>query len=367
MDRAGMESWLMNILRHIDRERFRMEFLVETDDPCDYDEEIRALDSRTIPCSETRRPLTYGLDFSRIMRKFGPYDVVHSHFHYYSGWVLCLAHHAGVPNRIVHSHTDGSTLEAEATLLRRFVLCLARRWIKHYATGGLACSKDAGADLFGKYWEADPRWELHYCGIDVNLYSAETDPVAIRANFGIPSDALVVGHVARFAEVKNHSFLLDIAVELSKRKPEVRFLLIGDGPLRTDIQSKAQKLNLEQKIIFAGVRTDVPRLMLSAMDIFLLPSLLEGLPLVLIEAQAAGLPCVFSDDITEEVDVVNPLMHRVSLSQPASFWAESLVGALEAGKAANRSDALLSVTQSPFNIHASVKNLVRFYRTCIEL
>jgi glycosyltransferase involved in cell wall biosynthesis len=278
-----------------------------------------------------------------------------------------LARGAGIPNRIVHSHTDGSTLETEATLLRRLVLALGRRWIKHYATGGLACSKDAGADLFGKYWEADPRWELHYCGIDVNLYGAEADPAAIRANFGIPSDAFVVGHVARFTEVKNHSFLLDIAVELSKRKPEVRFLLIGDGPLRTDIQSKAQKLDLEQSIIFAGVRTDVPRLMLSAMDIFLLPSLLEGLPLVLIEAQAAGLPCVFSDDITEEVDVVNSLMHRVSLSQPASFWAESLVGALEAGKAANRSDALLRVSQSPFNIHASVKNLVRFYRTCMEL
>jgi glycosyltransferase involved in cell wall biosynthesis len=366
MDRAGIETWLMNILRHIDRRQFQMEFLVETNDHSDYDEEIRALGSKTIPCSETKRPLRYARDFSRIMRQYGPYDFVHCHFHYYSGWVLRLAYRAGIPNRIVHSHTNGSMLETEATPFRRLVLTLARRWIKQYATGGLACSKDAGADLFGKLWEADRRWKLHYSSIDVNSFRVEADPVAIRTSFGIPSDALVVGHVARFAEVKNHSFLLDIAVELSERKPEVRFLLIGDGPLRTDIQSKAKKLNLDKNIIFAGVRADVPWLMLSAMDIFLLPSLLEGLPLVLIEAQTAGLPCIFSECVTEEADVIKPLIYRVSLSQPASFWVQRILAAHEASPTVEKVDALSMVARSPFNVNKSVKKLEHYYFTEVD-
>jgi glycosyltransferase involved in cell wall biosynthesis len=164
-----------------------------------------------------------------------------------------------------------------------------------------------------------------YCGIDLLPFRATVDPVAVRAGLGIPADALVVGHVDRFREVKNHTFLVDIAVELAKREPRMRLLLIGDGPLRPAIERQAKKGGVGEKIFFAGVRSDISRLMLGAMDVFVLPSLHEGLPIVGIEAQAAGLPFILSDVVSEETDVVDSLVRRLSLSQPASAWAEEIV------------------------------------------
>lgn len=365
-NRAGLETWLMNVLRYIDRKKFRMDFLTNTADRCAYDDEILALGSRIIPCINTQRPLFYARNFKRILRQFGPFDFVHSHFRHYSGWVLRLAKRSGVPHRIMHLHSNISRLQASATQLRRIYLALTKQWINRYATAGLACSKEASIAFFGPVGESDPRWVIHYCGIDTAPFEIGADSVLTRAEFGISPDAIVVGHVGRFAEEKNHSFLLDIAAEVTRRRPEVRFLLIGDGPLRSKIVSKARKLRIDKKVIFAGLRPDVPRLMTSAMDCFLLPSFYEGLPLVLIEAQAAGLPCIFSDVVTEEADIVKSLMHRVSVFQPADVWAETLLGALNARICARRADALLTVARSPFNILASVRKLERFYRSCME-
>jgi len=361
MNRGGVETWLMHVLRHIDRKKFQMDFLVHTTHPCAYDDEIRALGSKVIPCLYPRQPWIYARNFKRILRDYGPYDVVHSHVHHYSGYILRLAHKAGVPIRIAHSHNDTSSLQAKARFSRRMYLALTKRWIYRNATRGLACSQLAAIALFGNAWRIDPRWKILYYGVDFNLFKLRIDKSAVRAEFGIPDDAFVIGQVGRFAEQKNHCFLIDIAVEIARREPKMCLLLVGDGPLRPIIEHKAAKMGLTERVVFAGLRSDVPSLMLGAMDVFLLPSLYEGLPVVGIEAQAAGLPFILSDVITKEVDVVKPLVRRLSLEQPASAWAEAILAARDSPQAITQSDALAIIEQRPFNIQRSIKELENIY------
>jgi hypothetical protein len=166
----------------------------------------------------------------------------------------------------------------------------------------------------------------------------------------------VVGHVGRFEAQKNHTFLLRVAAEYLKRAPETIFLLVGDGPLRNDIEGEARKLGIAGQICFAGVRKDVPALMRGVMDVFVLPSLFEGLPLVLLEAQAAGLPCMLSDNIAEESDVVPLLIHRESLASSAACWAIRLRRLME----------MRAATSSPgcpelVGIDRSIKGLMECY------
>jgi glycosyltransferase involved in cell wall biosynthesis len=362
MNRGGLETWLMHILRIIDSDRFRFDFLVHTDDPCPYDGELRDLGNRIIRCAHTSRPLTYAGKFKQILRQYGNYDIVHSHVHHYSGYVLRLAKQARIPLAIAHSHNDTSAVVTKAGLARRAYYGLTKRWIKNYANLGLACSHTAATDLFGSTWQQDRRWRILYYGIDLKPFYQEVDRQQVRAELEIPEDALIIGHVGRFDPQKNHQFLLEIAAEIAQRQPKMHLLSVGDGTLRPQIEEKIKRLNLSDRVTLLGLRSDVARLMLGAMDLFLLPSLHEGLPLVLLEAQAAGLPCIFSDSITEEVDLVKPSISRKSLATSAATWAETAIAAATTKKLA-RSSALAILEQSPFNIKMSVKHLSEVYES----
>lgn len=361
MNRGGIETWLMHILRHIDRDCFRMDFLVHTTQPCAYDDEIRALGSKIIPCLDPSQPRLYARNLKRILREYGSYDIIHSHVHHFSGYVLRLAQQAGVPVRIAHSHNDTSSHEARAGLYRRLYFVLTKWWIARYATLGLGGSRKAVANLFGPVGETDPRWRVHYCGIDLTPFRDFINRVSVRTELGIPADAFVIGHVGRFCEQKNHVFLVDIAAEVAKLEPRMRLLLVGDGSLRPDIEQKVAQLGLTDRVIFAGVRPDVPRLMLGAMDLFLFPSLYEGLGLVLIEAQAARLPCIFSDVVPEEADVVKPLVHRMSLSRPASAWAEAVMATKQDTVSITQLETFAILEKSLFDIRTGAKELELYY------
>jgi glycosyltransferase involved in cell wall biosynthesis len=362
MGRGGTETWLMHVLRHIDRDKFQMDFLVHTTDPCAYDEEIRTLGSQIISCPLHRwSPWRYASNFKQILQKYGPYDIIHSHLHHFSGYILKLARQASVPCRIAHSHNDTSSQKAKTGLYRILYYNITKRWIFQNATMGLGCSYQAAKDLFGSDWKTDLRWQIFYCGIDQTPFQQYVDSSVVRAEFKIPRNAFVIGHVGKFEKQKNHQFLLDIAAKCAQREPKMRLLLVGDGPLRPEVEAKVQKMGLVDHVIFAGNRPDVPRLMGSAMDVFLFPSLHEGLPLVLLEAQAAGLPCVFSDVITEEVKVVKPLMRQLSLSKSASIWAEAILAMQQAKSENNQAKAIMQIEQSPFNIQAGCKKLEKLY------
>lgn len=362
MVRGGIETWLMHILRHIDRDRFLMDFLVLTTKPGDYDEEIRALGSQIIPCPLHRgNPWSYAVNFKRILREYGPYHIVHSHPHHFSGYVLRLAKQAGVPIRIAHSHNDSELLQAKALWYRRLYFALTKYWIDRYATLGLGCSHPAVAALFGANWERDPRWQVFYYGIDLTAFRDAIEKVAVRADLGIPADAFVIGHVGRLVPQKNHEFLLQIAAAVAKKEPKMRLLLMGDGVLRHPLEQEVAQLGLSDRVIFTGVRPDVSRLMRGAMDLFLFPSLYEGLGLVLVEAQAAGLPCIVSDVVPEEADVVKPLIQRLSLSQPTSVWADAVLARFRDASVIKQSEAVSVMEQSLFNIEKGIETLAKLY------
>jgi len=361
MNRGGAETWLMHVLRHIDRDRFRMDFLVHTTQPGGYDDEIRALGSKVIPCPHRPAPWAYAARFKRILRQHGPYDIVHAHSAHFSGYMLRLAHQAGVPVRMAHSHNDTAIPDRNARTRSRLCLRVMNWWIRRHATVGLAASGKAAAALFGPDWQADPRWRILHYGIDPAPFGEAVSSVEVRAELGIPANAFVIGHVGRFDEQKNHAFLVDIFAEVARQEPQARLLLVGGGALRPSIEEKAERLRMADRVVFAGVREDVPRLMRGAMDVFVFPSLYEGLPIAGIEAQAAGLPFVLSDVITEEMDVVTPLLRRVSLSQPARAWAEAVRAARLGGPQISHAEALLAVESSSLNISTSVANLEALY------
>jgi glycosyltransferase involved in cell wall biosynthesis len=361
MDMGGLETWLVNVLRNINRQKFQIDFLVETTKACAYDKEVVALGSKIIPCLHPSQPLLYGRNFKRLYRQHGPYDIIHSHIHNYSGYILRLAKEVGIPIRIAHSHNDTSSLKVKSGLYRNLYLMLTEYWIKQYATFGFACSNRAADALYGYNWRNDPRFSIHYCGIDFSKWNLETDAVAIRRELGIAEDAFVIGHVGRFAEQKNHSFLIDIVGEIVKRRPKTQLLLVGDGHLRPEIEKKVSEANLTEHVVFAGVRSNIYEIMQCAMDAFVFPSLYEGLGLVLVEAQASGLSCIFSDVVPDEANIVQPLVHKISLAQPASYWAEVILDVANAKSKILPEESLSIAKQSSFNIEKSVQYLENLY------
>lgn len=324
LDRGGVETWLVQILRHIDREKYQMDFLVHTTDAGAYDEEVRSLGARIIPCPGYTNPARYARNFLRTLREQGPYDVVHSHVHHFSGYVLMLAKIGGVPVRIAHSHSDTRLAESSSGPLRKAYRFAMRSLISTCASSTLAVSTEAGRDLFDGLWRASSDWKLQHLGIDLSRFDGPIDKNAVRRALGITQEALVVGHVGRFSAEKNHAFIVDIARELVRILPRMMFLLIGDGPLRSSIEEKVAGYSLQDHFVFTGVRDDVPTLMRGAMDAFLFPSLREGLPITLLEAQAAGLKCVISDRISAESDLVPGLIHRESVQNSAAAWARQV-------------------------------------------
>jgi glycosyltransferase involved in cell wall biosynthesis len=362
LNMGGTETWLLNVLRHIDRERFHMDFLVHKTRPGAYDQQIKELGSKVLVCTGTSQPWVYARNFRRILNEYGPYDIVHSHVHHYSGYVLRLAHQAGVPIRVAHSHNTIIFHQGDRTSLpRRLYLSLARRLVARHATAGLAASRDAAYDLFGLNWQNDPRWRVLYCGIDTEAFRSPAGVGTARAELGFRPDDLVIGHVGRFEEQKNHRFLVSVAAEAMRREPRARLLLVGDGALRPEIERLVAQEGLAGRVRFAGVRGDVPRLMAGAMDVFLFPSRWEGLGLSLVEAQAAGLPCVASNTIPEEAFVVPALGNVMSLEEPASVWASTVLSSAAQRPPLSPREALERVAHSPLSIETSTQELADFY------
>lgn len=360
MNRAGVETWLMHVLRHIDREQFQMDFLVHSATPGAYDHEIRELGGKLIPCPHTRNPFAYARAFRRILRDHGPYDVVHSHVQHFSGLIMPVAKVADVPVRIAHSHLDTSHLHAAASFIRRLYHRLAERLIRTFATDGLAASQVAASALFGQGWGADARFRVLYCGIDLAPFRLQRPNISLRDEFGIPEGAFVVGHVGRFDAQKNHAFLLEVAENVIQRDADVYFLLVGDGPLRPGIEQAVIEAGLEDRVVFAGSRSDVPYMMTEAMDAFIFPSMFEGLPLVLMEAQAAGLPVIVSGAVAPEADIVPRLISRLSLDD-AESWTTAIDILRQDGRPVLHTSAYTQVSQGPFNIEHGVRELERLY------
>ena len=199
MDPGGIENWLMNILRALNQDLFHMDFLFHTTKASVYDQEILDLGSNVFRCPWPNRPFKYSRNFKKLINKYGPYDVIHSHVHHYSGWVLRSAHQAGIPVRIAHSHSDITELIVRSSWIRKTYYLYMKYLVKRYASVGIAVSKQSAKSLFGPKWTNDPRWQIVYCGIDMTLFNISVNQASVRKKLGIPSDALVLGHVGRFS------------------------------------------------------------------------------------------------------------------------------------------------------------------------
>jgi glycosyltransferase involved in cell wall biosynthesis len=362
---GGVENWLLQVLQHIDRDRFQLDFMVHTAQPAAYDDSVKALGSRIIPCVSHSNPWRYASQFGPALSANGPYHIIHSHVHYFSGFVLRLATKAGIPIRIAHSHNDTSTEDRSAGWPRKLYMKRMRSWINKYATAGIAASREAAIALYGAAWDRDDRWRILYYGIECKRHPMVREKAQIRAEFGIPCDALLIGHVGMFRRQKNHAFLIEIIGCLVERMPNVYVLLVGDGPLRASVEARVARAGISRHIRFAGTRHDVQELLSAAIDVFLFPSLWEGLPLALLEAQAAGVPCVISDAITEEADVIPKLIRRMSLDQPVATWADAVLNAQCHRPHISPEEALAQVENSPFSGRNSTRALEKFYSMLI--
>lgn len=357
LNRGGAETWLVQMLAHIDREKYQMDFLVHSTEAGAYDEEVRAFGSRLFTCLKPSNPLLYALNFRRILRRYGPYDCVHSHIHHYGGYVLMLAASMGVPVRIAHSHSDTSIPDRGSSGLRRTYLFGMQVLIRHFATRQIAVSQGAARSLFSELWNSDSRCRISPLGINLLPFNQMHDTKQVRSELGIPHEAFVVGHVGRFAQEKNHRFLVKVAEQFCKLDEKAIFLLVGDGPLRSEIEDLVCSRGLKERFVFAGTRTDVPSLMKGAMDCFLLPSNYEGLPLVLLEAQAAGLHCIVSDAVSNEGDANESAVTRLSLAAVPSEWASHLTVARFNGRDSSISGNWLGTR----SIEASVVRMESLY------
>ncbi|MEB3100782.1 glycosyltransferase family 1 protein [Ferviditalea candida] len=320
MNRGGLETMLMNYYRQLDRGRIQFDFMVHRAEKGYYDDEILKLGGKIYRMPQIR-PGNYRLYFRMLDEFFAThreYKVVHSHINENSSFVLRAAKRAGVPCRIAHSHLSdlGIDIKLPFRLYARFAM-------KDYPNRYFACSKKAGQWLFGKR-KSDSN-QITVLNNAVNVRDFKYDE-ALRNQAKLEFDAgdrLVIGHIGRFVKQKNHSFLLDVFKAVHDKRPDSLLIMIGDGPLRPAIEDKADQLGLTGNVRFLGVRADIPRLM-QGMDLFLFPSLFEGLPVVLVEAQAAGLRCVVSDTITSETDVTGRL-DFVSLKASPDAWADIIL------------------------------------------
>jgi len=359
LERGGIETWLMQMRLSVDPARYAMDFLVLHREAGTLAPEARRRGSQVVTSSEPHKPWEVWRTLATMLRDHGPYDIVHGHVHHYNGLVLSVAAWHGVPCRVAHSHSDTRVVERHASWPRRRYLGLMKHWIRRFATHRIAVSRNAAEDLFGPDWTRDRRCAIIPCGIDLGSFQEVDRRVETREALGLSGDALVIGHVGRFLRSKNHHFLLEVAARAFDQDSRARLLLVGDGELLPDVQSRARALGIANQVVFTGARPDVARLM-RAMDVFVFPSYYEGLGLVLLEAQASGLPCVVADGLPGEIDVVPGLVHRLPLIAPAATWATVALDARDSARPSAR-QAWETLSRSRFTIERSIEELLRVY------
>ena len=350
MHRAGLETMLMNYYRNIDKTRFQFDFLTHRPERSDYDDEIEEMGGKIY-----RAPRLYPQNYPayfRYMKQFfsehPEYKIVHSHIDAMSYLPLLAAKKAGVPIRIAHSHSTGIDLDFKYPLKQIF-----RHSLGGVTTDNFSCGEDAGKFLFcGKSFTVIPN------AVDsARFYYNEGLRKKKREELGI-SDKFAVGHVGRMSYPKNHEFLFTVFAKLLKIRPASVLLLVGTGEKEEELKKLAFQLGIASSVRFLGNREDVHELY-QAMDVFVLPSRFEGIPLVGVEAQFASLPCLFSEGVPKEVAFSERCSFK-KLSEPVSSWVEELLS-LTANADRSRENKC-----SPYDIKTAVIGLESRYEKFVK-
>ena len=339
MHRAGLETMLMNYYRNIDREKIQFDFLTHRPQRSDYDDEIESLGGK-IYYAPRLYPQNYPKYFKWMKQFFSEhpeYKIIHSHIDAMSYLPLKAAKKANIPVRIAHSHNTAIDRDFKYLLKTYFRFKLPK--VANYYC---ACGKEAGEFLFpGKEYMYVP----NAIEIDRFLFN-ENVRMKKRRELGI-KDEIVIGHIGRMSYQKNHKYLIDVFAEILKKRNDSILLLIGVGEKLDDIKKYVEKLGLSEQVRFLGNRADVDELY-QAMDVFVMPSIFEGLPITAIEAQCNGLPCVFSTYITQQVKLSSNC-EFVDLEDKGK-WIEVI-----SNFSKSRYDGVKVITDNKFDIDSTVK------------
>ena len=319
MNAGGAETFLMKIYRQLDKTKYQMDFCINAPGKCFYEDEILSLGGKIYRISSKSASLKYFKKQLYNVVRLNDYNYVLRISSNAAGFLdLKIAHKAGAEICAVRSSNSSDGGSFKSKIAHR----IGRALYGKYVNVKIAPSDLAAVYTFGKKAYEDGSVNILHNAVDINKYSYNTEMRSrIRSDFHISDDATVIGHIGRFMAQKNHGFLLDIFAEYIKFNKKSVLTLVGSGELESEIKEKASALGISDKIIFTGVRSDVPAL-LSAMDVFVFPSLYEGMPNTVIEAQATGLPCVISDTITREADITG-LVNYLPLGD-AGKWAECI-------------------------------------------
>jgi glycosyltransferase involved in cell wall biosynthesis len=348
MQSGGLENYIMNMLRNIDRDKFHFDFLEHHSARSFFDGEIESLGCtiHRIPVIDDKNVLRYRKELKQLFAE-EQYQIIHSHMSSTAFIHLKEAERSNIPVRIIHSH-NASCLRTPKGIVKN---ALARR-AKLHANIRLACSTEAGHFLYGA-----SSFVLAKNAINTKRFSFDQGKREdTRNNLGIDSSTFVIGHIGRFNLQKNHKFLIRIFNEFHQIMPNSKLILLGDGEEKSTIHNEVSALGLEQSVLFEEV-SDTPENYYAAFDAFVLPSLFEGLPLVGIEAQCSGLPCFFASTITQEADV-SDRAHYLDLDIGPRAWAEEL---LLISRSNNRYGYDQKVSDAGYEAQKNAKLMEKFY------
>lgn len=351
MGSGGVEAVIMNYYRHIDRDKVQFDFVAHKGASEYYVNEIKTLGGKVYEITPyTRNPIAFTSEIYHIIKEHN-YQIVHSNMNALSCFPLFAAYFAGAKVRILHNHTTDTKAERLRTMIKRIL----RPFAKMFANQYWACSKLAGQWMYGAAAVQQSKVTIINNAIDLKKFAFNKEKRSrLRKELGLES-CFVVGHVGRFMKQKNHEFLIKIFAEVAKNNEDAKLLLIGDGPLKGKIEEQVKALGLTDKVIFTGVRTDVADLY-NVMDVFLFPSLYEGLGMVAVEAQANGLPVVASTEVPLEAKVSNE-MQFIGLDKGIEHWRDAVLKCQGQG----RFDTAGDFADKGFDITVEAKKLENWY------
>lgn len=346
---GGVESFLMNYFRHIDRTKIQFDLIVDADSKLVPFDEIEGLGGRVFIVPPYQDLMRYQKRLFALLSK-EKWTIVHSHLNALSVFPLRIAKSAGVPIRIAHSHSTSGRGE----LLKNTMKSLLKTQSRRYATEYLACTEDAGKWLFGK----NSDFVVVKNAIDLPRFAFCRElRVSMRRQLGILPGQKVIGHIGRFTTQKNHAFLLDVFAEVAKEDHNALLLLVGEGELKESAAEKVRALGLEHKVRFLGQRDDIERIY-QAFDVFLLPSLYEGLGMVGIEAQRSGLPCIFSDCVPAEARISHNVVSLPISPGDVGAWADAVLSLGQDNRSLSEQE---SARFDSYDIEKAAEKLMFFY------
>lgn len=349
MNFGGVEMVVMNYYRHIDRTKIQFDFFALEGSAIPQREEIEKLGGRIYVVPRYTHLLQYEREIQKLFKK-NKYEIVHSHMNTLSVFSLFGAKRAQIPNRILHNHSTAGKGETKKNIMKYAL----RPFAKVFPTQLCACSNLAGEWIYGK----NTQFKVFNNAIDLDKYKYDEEKRnELRNRLGI-EEKKVIGHIGRFCYAKNHDFLIDIFNEVLKREKNAILLLIGEGELEQEVREKVKELGLEEKVLFLGKKEDAYKYY-QAMDVFVLPSRYEGLPVVGVEAQACGLPCVFSECITKEAKILSSVIY-------VNGRIEEYVEAIEKGLKMERKDTSEEMSEAGFNIKIEAEKLLEFYEGLLQ-